>query len=109
MFDQNGHLSDEVIIRLIDDEGFIPETDEVRVHCAQCLVCRSRRSQLEQALSKFADLYSSTMKPTTLEPGVERRVEFQNRLAVAANLKHQPRWPGRLIQSGGYLFIALAI
>jgi hypothetical protein len=108
MFDQNGHLTDEVLIRLIDDEASITTTDEVRVHCAECLACRSRRSQLELALSKFADLYFSTTKPTMLGPGLKHRVELQNRLAVA-RLKPQPFRPVRFTQSRSYLFVAVAI
>lgn len=108
MFDQTGHLTDEVLIRLIDDEPLIVVADEVRVHCAECFVCRSRRSQLEQALTKFADLYSSATISTMQGSGLERRVELQNRLAVAG-LTSQPLWPGRFTRPLGYLFVAMAI
>jgi hypothetical protein len=108
MFDQNGHLTDEVLILLIDGEASITAKDEALAHCAECLACRSRRSQLEQALSKFADLYSSTIKPPMLELSLEQRIELQGRLAVAS-LEPQTRWLGRFTQPRGYLFAAVAL
>lgn len=108
MFDQNGHLTDEALIRLLDDGAPRTTAEEVRAHCAVCSVCRSRQSQLEQALFKFTDLYSSTIKPAMLESSLERRAELQGRLA-AASLEPQTHWLGRFTQSRGYLFVAVAI
>jgi hypothetical protein len=108
MFNQNGHLTDEVLIRLIDGEPSITATDEAGAHCAECSVCRSRRLQLEQALSKFADLYSSTIDPQMLESSLERRAELKDRLAIAS-LESPTSWTGWLTPYRGYLFVAVAI
>jgi hypothetical protein len=108
MFDQNGHLTDEGFIRLIDGETSITDTDEARAHCVECLACRSRRLQLEQALSKFADLYFSTITPRTQESSSERRTELIDRL-TAASLEPSMSWLERFTQYRGYLFIAMAI
>ncbi len=108
MFDQNGHLTDEVLICLIDDEASIEAIDAVSVHCAKCSVCRSRRSQLEQALSKFANLYSSTINPQMLESSLERRAALKDQL-TAASLESPTSWPGQFTQYRRYLLGAVAI
>jgi hypothetical protein len=82
MFDQNGHLTDEELNRLIDRERSIT-ADEARAHCAECLLCRSHQSRLEQALSNFTEVYSSTIKPATLELNLERRAKLRDRLKAA--------------------------
>jgi hypothetical protein len=105
MFDQNGHLTDEVLILLIDGEASITAKDNALAHCAECLACRLRRSQLEQALSKFADLYSSTINPQMLESSLERRVELHDRLATAS-LRSPISRLGRLTPYRGYLAVA---
>ena len=105
MFDQNGHLTDEVLIHLIDGEASPTAKDEARAHCADCLACRSRRSQLEQALSQFANLYSTTINPQMLESSLERRVELHDRLATAS-LESPASWLGRLTQYRGYPVVA---
>lgn len=105
MFDQNGHLTDEAFIRLIDGEASITAKDEALAHCAECLACRSRRSQLEQALSQFADLYSTTINSQMVESNLGRRVELQDRLA-AASLASSTSWLGRFTQYRGHLFVA---
>jgi hypothetical protein len=105
MFDQNCHLTDDVLIQMIDGEASITDTAEARAHCAECLACRSRRSQLEQALSKFADLYSSTVNPQMSESSLERRAELKDRLATAS-LESPTSWLGRFTQYRGYLFVA---
>jgi hypothetical protein len=105
MFDQNGHLTDEVLILLIDGEASITAKDEARAHCAECLACRSRRSQLEQALSQFADLYSTTINPQMLESSLERRVELHDRLSTA-RLESPISRLGRFTPYRGYLAVA---
>jgi hypothetical protein len=108
MFDPNSrHLADEALIRLIDGEESVTVANKARAHCAECLVCQSRRSQLERALSEFADLYSSTINPPALESSVESRAELRNRLAVAS-LAPASR-SGQFIQYRGYVFAAVAI
>jgi hypothetical protein len=108
MFDQNGHLTDETLIRSIDDETFLAAAEQLREHCEGCAVCRARRAQLEQALSQFADVYSSTITPAMPESNLEHRAALQNRLAAArtAPQTHQAR---RLTPSRSYLFAAAAI
>jgi len=105
MLDQNGHLTDEELIVLIDGEA---SAEEAFAHCAECVACRSRRLQLEQALAKFADLYSSTINPQMLESSSERRAELRERL-TAANLKPPISWLGRLTHHRVYLFTAMAM
>jgi hypothetical protein len=107
MFDQSGHLTDEELIRLIDGERSIT-ADEARTHCAECLLCRSRRSRLEHAQSKFAELYSSTIKPATLELSLERRAQLRDRLA-AARRESPTSSPGRFTHHRGYLLVAATI
>jgi hypothetical protein len=108
MFDQNGHLTDEALIRLIDDEKSITAADEARAHCTECLACRSRRSQLAQALSEFADLYSSKINPAMLESSLEHRTELKDRLAVA-RVEPPTSWLGRFTPHRGYQLVAVAI
>ena len=104
MFDQNGHLTDEALMLLIDGEVSIAVKDEALAHCAECLACRSRRSQLEQALSQFADLYSSTINPQMVESSLECRVELHDRLATAS--LHSPTsWLGPFTPYRGHLFV----
>jgi hypothetical protein len=105
MFDQFGHLTDEALIRLIDGEASITTKDAALAHCAECLDCRSRRSQLEHALSKFADLYSSTINPQMLESSLESRVELHDRLATAS-LQSPTSRLGRFTHYRGHLFVA---
>jgi hypothetical protein len=105
MFDKYGHLTDEALILLIDGEASITAKDEVLAHCAECLACRSRRLQLEQALSKFTDLYSSTINPQMLESSLERRVELHDRLATAS-LGYPTSWLGRITHYRVHLFVA---
>ena len=108
MFDPNGHLTDEELIRLRDGELSITATNDARAHTIECSICRSRQSQLEQALSQFANLYSSTMNPQMLESSLDRRAEFKERLTVAG-LASPTSLHGRFTQHRGYLFIAIAI
>jgi hypothetical protein len=108
MFDKNGHLTDEVLIRLIDDEASKTVADEARAHGAECSVCRSRRSQLEQALSKFAHLYSSTIEPAMLESSLDRSAQLKDRLAVAG-AEPPISWLGRFTPQRGYQLVAVAI
>lgn len=105
MFDKNGHLTDKALMRLIDGEESITGADEARAHCAECVICRSRQSQLEQALSKFSSLYSSTTNPATVEASLERRAELRDRLAVAG-LEAPASIVGQLTHSRGYLIAA---
>ena len=108
MFDPNGHLTDEGLIRLIDGEVSMTATRDARAHCIECSVCQSRQSQLEQALSKFDDLYSSTINPHMLESSLDRRAELKERLTTAG-LESPASWLGQFTQHRGYLFIAVAI
>jgi hypothetical protein len=105
MIDQNGHLTDEELIRLIDGEESITLI-EAHAHCAGCLVCQSRRSRLEQTLSKFTELYSSTIKAAPLELIWERRAKLKDRLE-AARLESPTSSFGRFRQH--LSFIATAI
>jgi hypothetical protein len=107
MTDQNGHLTDEELIRLIDGEESIT-AEKAHAHCAECLVCRSRRSRLEQALSKFTELYSSTIETATLELSWERRARLKHRLE-AARLEFPTSSLERFSQHPVYSFLAIAI
>jgi hypothetical protein len=107
MFDQNGHLTDEALIRLIDNEKSITVVDEARIHCAECLACRSRRTQLKKALSEFAEIYVTTNPPTPETP-LDRRAELRDRLAVA-NLTSPTSSFRHFTQHRSYLLVAAAI
>jgi hypothetical protein len=107
MLDQNGHLTDEALIKLIDGEESKAVADAARAHSAECLACRSRRSQLEKALSEFADLYATT-NPPTLESGSDRRAELRDRLSGASLSPTTSRFE-HFTQHRSYLFVAAAI
>jgi hypothetical protein len=108
MFDQDGHLTDEELVRLLDREASTSAMNDTRAHFIECSVCRSRQSQMEHALSKFADLYSSTAAPRMLQSSSGRRAELLQRLTVA-ELDSTISWPGRFAHRRRYLPIAATI
>jgi hypothetical protein len=108
MFDQNGHLTDEELVGLFDREVSMAAMNDARAHCMECSVCQSRRSQLEQALSKFSDLYSTTINSPMLKSSLNRRAELQQRLTVAG-LQTPISWPGRFTHHRRHLLAAAAI
>jgi hypothetical protein len=111
MFDQNGHLTDEELIRLIDGECSFSNADEARAHYSECLNCRSRRSQLEQTLAELGDIYSSTISAQMLDSGSGRRAELKDRL-TAAGLESPASWLGqytRFTQHQGYALLVVSI
>jgi hypothetical protein len=108
MFAQNEHLTDEELVRLLGREVSIAAMNDARAHCIECSLCRARQSQLEQALSKFADLYSSTINVQMLKSSLNRRAELQQRLTVAG--PGSPiSWPGRFTHHRRYLLAAATI
>lgn len=84
MFDRNDHLTDRELIRLIDCELTTSTAHKARIHCSECFACRSRRLQIEQMLSEFADLY--TAKINSAQPGFNatRSAELKDRLIAAS-------------------------
>jgi hypothetical protein len=111
MFDQNDHPTDEELIRLIDGEISRWDTHKARAHYAGCSVCQSRRLQIEQASSEFADLYSATITPRLPASSATRSAELKDRL-TAASLAPSTFWPGQLARFAQHrpsLFMAAAV
>ena len=111
MFDQNGHLTDEELISLIDGEMPQFGAHQARAHCSGCSACQSRLLQIEQASADFADLYAATMPRHLLKSSPARSTMLKDRSTAAGpeSSTFRPRQLARFEQYRPYLLIAAAI
>lgn len=110
MFDQNSHLNDEELIRLIDGEMSRSDTHKALVHCSKCSACQSRQLQIELSSSEFANLYSAAINLHTLQPGSAHSAKLKARLA-AVSLKSSTSWSQQFngFAHRPYLLMAAAV
>ena len=54
---QDSHLSDEQLLQDLDGESSAGQARQVQLHLSECWKCRSRRQELENAISEFVRFY----------------------------------------------------
>jgi hypothetical protein len=79
MPDSAQHLSDELMLRFIDNELPAKEVDRVHEHMSVCPACRDRQSAIESTSDALLGLYRSEL-PKADSYGMESRVRLKARL-----------------------------
>ena len=101
------HVSNELLVRLLDDELTGGEMAVVENHLAGCAVCRERFSELRQAGSSF-DSFISSLHPAY--SGWERQQLTQKLESIERTMPRiEPRWNLRRLGWGMTVAAALAL
>jgi hypothetical protein len=86
------HLSDQVIVLLVDGEVSGRRARQARAHVAECGFCRSRLEELESTIADFIALHRSTLDPK-LPPSTGSRALLKAHLAEAVAVPPTNSWP----------------
>ena len=89
----DAHLSDEVLVNLIDGELPAREADEARAHLAACWGCRTRLGDLESTIAAFVHAHHFRLVPQ-LPPAEGPRALLRGRLRESAPILPVRRWLG---------------
>ena len=93
------HPAEEDMLLCLDGEASERQADKVRVHLEGCWACRNRRDKLDRAIAAFMDYCEADATDAAALPP-RARVEFAERLRVAASAKPKPslipRWANAL-------------
>lgn len=113
MEQQNSHLSDEELLLELDGEAPPQGSKRVRMHLAACWECRSRRHELEAAISEFTRFHlrefeshlPSSAGPRALLKAQLSKLSAEERKGNLASLTAQRQY--RLLWTTASIAIAL--
>jgi hypothetical protein len=87
----DGHLPDEVLVRLADGELPAREAGPVRAHLAACWDCRTRLGDLESTIGAFIHAHHASLDPQ-LPPAAGPRALLKARLGEFGPSSPVRRW-----------------
>jgi hypothetical protein len=84
--DSSSHLSDRELLMALDGELAPPDSSRVEAHLTGCWTCRSRKLELERAISDFVHLQQENLSPQ-LPPAEGPRALLKAQLAQMARTR----------------------
>ena len=85
------HVSEDVLLSLLDGELWPMHTRKVQKHLQRCWTCRVRRDQLEKTIGRFVDYRQHLVKPY-MPPPPRGREMFLAKLEERIQTRRQPWW-----------------
>jgi len=89
MKEQQAHLSDRELIMAMDGELVPRDAHRVQTHLESCWTCRSRKTELERAITDFVALHRREFRSAAIDGP---RAMLKARLADAAQSRQLPWW-----------------
>jgi hypothetical protein len=86
------HLTDEQLLREVDGESGAREARAIRAHLESCWTCRTRKQELESAISNFVQVYQEEFREQAVSAADGPRALLKAQMVLAAGAGGF-RWP----------------
>jgi anti-sigma factor RsiW len=105
------HLSEEQLLRQVDGECSAREARTIRAHLETCWACRTRKQELEGAISDFVHVYQEEYRERVVPPAEGPRALLKAQMAMLAGGAAQKSagLPWFLAAAACGLLVALAV
>jgi hypothetical protein len=105
----NEHLSNDLLVRAMDDELTGTEALQVERHLGSCGVCRGRQAELRQVSDGFESFLQSLQVREFADAGIDGRVQLSRQLEKAALTTTPVRSSSMLLRFGLGMAAAAAL